>query len=290
MRLIPAKTIISTVKGGPDPWFGFYYNMNLYRGCQHACIYCDSRSACYQLGELSDIRLKDHALLLLENELKGKRKRGTVGFGSMNDPYMPEEARQQATRGALELCAKYHFPIHIITKGDLVVRDIDLLQKISKVYAAISITITTTDDELSRVIEPAAPVSSRRFAAIRQLSQAGIYTGVTLMPVLPYLTDSPENIRSLVYQAKDNGAQYIIAAMGLTMRDGQREYFYQKLDQHFPGLSSQYHQSYGERYSCDSPRAQQLWAVFTEACQQLDMPMKIKVWTPPPSPLQLDLF
>jgi len=290
MRFIPAKTILSSVKGGPDPWFGLYYNMNLYRGCQHACIYCDSRSACYQLGDLADIRLKENALITLEHELKSKRKHGTIGFGSMNDPYMPEEAKQMITRGALQLCAKYRFPIHIITKGDLVVRDIDVLQSLSRTYAAISITITTTDDGLSRLIEPAAPVSSKRFAAIKKLSDAGIYAGITLMPVLPFITDSPENIKSIVYQAKENGAQYIIASMGMTLREGQREYYYEKLEKHFPGLHEHYHQTYGDRYSCDSPNSQQLWSIFSDACKEVDMPMKIKIWQPPQAPQQLNLF
>ncbi|HEY4788958.1 MAG TPA: radical SAM protein, partial [Bacteroidales bacterium] len=193
-RFIEAKTILAHVKQGPDNIFGLKYNMNLYRGCQHGCIYCDSRSKCYQLGELSDIRIKENALLLLEKELKSKRERGTIGFGSMNDSYMPIEKTEELTRKTLQLALRYRFPIHIITKSNLVVRDIDILKEISKIYAAISFTITTADDRLSKLIEPNAPVSSLRFDAIRTLSEAGIYTGITLMPVLPFITDEQDNL------------------------------------------------------------------------------------------------
>src|SRR5204862_216106 len=157
------KTILSSIKPGADTWFGLRYNMNLYRGCQHGCIYCDSRSDCYKLGDLSDIRIKENALQLLEKELKGKRERGTIGFGSMNDPYMPIEKETELTHNALKIVNRYRFPVHIITKSNLVTRDIDLLKETGKVYAAISITITTVDDKLSKIIEPGAPTSSQRF-------------------------------------------------------------------------------------------------------------------------------
>ena len=160
-RTITTKTILSGLKK-PDPWFGIYYNMNLYRGCQHQCIYCDSRSVVYQLGDLADIRIKENALTILERELKSKRKRGTVGFGSMNDPYMPLEENQELTRGALKLLIKYHYPAHIITKSTMVLRDIDLLKELSKNYVVVSVSITTIKDQLSAVIEPGSPSSSKR--------------------------------------------------------------------------------------------------------------------------------
>jgi DNA repair photolyase len=277
-RPIQAKTILSSVRPGSDTWFGLRYNMNLYRGCQHGCIYCDSRSNCYQLGELSDIRLKENALELLEIELKSKRNKGTIGFGSMNDPYMPVEADEQYTRRALQLALKYRFPVHIITKSNLVIRDIDVLRDIGKIYAAISLTITTIDDRLSKVTEPNAPLSSLRFDAIKQLSDAGIYCGVMLMPVLPFITDTQENIEGIIYKAKESGAKYILAVMGMTLREGQREYYYQQLDRHFPGLKEKYTQLYGNRYSYDVPEAKKLWYRFQTICNAIQMPTKMKFY------------
>lgn len=288
-RTIQAKTILSSVKPGSDTWFGLRYNMNLYRGCQHGCIYCDSRSKCYQLGELSDIRIKESALLLLEKELKSKREKGTIGFGSMNDPYMPVEKTEELTRRALQLVLRYRFPVHIITKSNLVVRDIDLLREISKIYAAISLTITTTDDRLSKLIEPNAPVSSLRFEAIRALSDAGLYTGITLMPVLPFITDELENLLDIVYKAKENGARYITAALGMTLREGQREYYYEQLDKHFPGLKEKYIQTYGSQYSCSVPASESLWNKLEATCQAIDMPLHMNFYRPC-KPEQMKLF
>src|SRR5512137_2350561 len=160
IKEIQAKTLLGRVKG-PDDWFGLYYNMNLYRGCQHQCIYCDSRSECYQIENFNqDVLIKANAIELLRRELAGKRFIGTIGTGSMNDPYMPLEAGLRLTRGALEVIAEAGFPVHVITKSDLVLRDIDLLEEIGrKSYAAVTFTVTTADDPLSRKLEPGAPVS-----------------------------------------------------------------------------------------------------------------------------------
>ncbi|MFH0895972.1 MAG: radical SAM protein [Bacteroidota bacterium] len=268
IKSISAKTLIGRIKNGPEPWFGTSYNLNLYRGCQHGCIYCDSRSKCYRIENFSEILVKENALELMDKELSSFRKKGTIGFGSMNDCYMPIEKEREMTRGALELALKHKFPVHIITKGDLVVRDIDLLKKISKIYAAVSFTITAADDKLSKKIEPGAPPTSARLAAMKQLSDAGIYTGVTMMPILPSITDSPENIKSIVSLAASSGAKYILAAMGLTMRDGQREYMYDKFDQLFPGLKTQYKKRYGLKYQCNVPDADLLYATFVQACKK----------------------
>ena len=174
IKEIQAKTLLARVKG-PDEWFGLYYNMNLYRGCQHQCIYCDSRSKCYQIEDFNhDVLVKANAIALLRRELAGKRTLGTIGTGSMNDPYMPLEAEVRLTRRALETIAEFGFPVHAITKSDLVLRDIDLLEQISrKTYAAVTFTVTTADDLLSGQLEPGAPVSSRRLAALRSLSRRG---------------------------------------------------------------------------------------------------------------------
>ncbi len=279
-RYIDAKTILSSIKNKPDTYFGLSYNMNLYRGCQHGCIYCDSRSECYQLGELSDIRIKKDAPHILERELRSKRIRGTVGFGSMNDCYMPIEQEYQLTRKALQLMVKYRFPVHIITKSKLVTRDIDILKEISKIYAAVSLTITTTSDDLSKLIEPNAPISSNRFEALNQLSNAGIYCGITFMPVLPFINDTKENITEMVQKAKDCGAKYIMPYFGLTMRNGQREYFYQQLDKHFPGLSEKYAVEFGNNYNCPSPKAKELYNIFYPLCEKNGISTQMSFYKP----------
>jgi DNA repair photolyase len=277
---IQAKTILLPVRQGPENIFGLKYNMNLYRGCQHGCIYCDSRSTCYKLGELSDIRIKENALDLLEKELRSKRVKGTIGFGSMNDPYMPVEKDSEITGKALKIISKYKFPVHIITKSDLVLRDLDILKEIGKSYAAVSLTITTNDDRLSQIIEPAAPLSSKRFEAIRRLSEAGIYTGIVLMPVLPFITDNKDNIEGIVNSGRQNGASYILAFMGMTLREGQREYFYKKLDIHFPGLKDIYMKTYGNLYGCSTLNHNELNVIFHEACKNMSLKTTMDFYAP----------
>ena len=280
VREIEAKTILGTVKQGEFNIFGLKYNMNLYRGCQHACIYCDSRSKCYQLGDLSDIRVKQNALELLEKELKSKRTKGTIGFGAMNDPYMPVEKTCLFTKRALEIIVNIKYPVHIITKSNLVVRDIDLLKEISKTYAAISLTITTFDDVLCSKVEPFAPVSSVRFEALKKLSEAGIYCGVCLMPVLPYINDTLDNIRNIVVKAKESGASYILGFMGMTLREGQREHYYKELDKKFPGLKEKYITTYGERYSAEVPNFRELQSVFYSTCKKVGINTSMDFYKP----------
>ena len=278
---IQAKTLLSRVKG-PDDWFGLYYNMNLYRGCQHQCIYCDSRSECYQIEDFDhDVLIKANAIELLQRELPGKRVIGTIGTGSMNDPYMPLEAEVRLTRRALEVIAEAGFPVHVITKSDLVVRDLDLLKEISrKTYAAVTFTVTTAEDALSKRLEPGAPVSSRRLAALRALSQAGLLTGVTLMPVLPFIEDTEENICAIVDLAHAAGASYILPAFGMTLRDRQRLYYYAKLDRLFPGLRLRYEKTFGGRYSAPALNVRQLGQLFSEMCARLGIATKMPVFPP----------
>mgnify|MGYP000162100833 CR=1 FL=1 len=274
-RKIKTKTILSKLKvPGYDP-FGIVYNMNLYRGCQHQCIYCDSRSECYQLGDLRDIRVKENAIELLSKELLSKRKKGTVGTGSMNDPYMPIENELKLTRQALKELRRFQFPVHIITKSDLVTRDIDIIKDIAKLYAAISITITSADDKLSQKIEPAAPLSSARFKAIKELSKNGIYCGVLITPVLPFISDSPENIITLIQKASDAGANYILMWPGMTQRTGQREWYYDKLDKIFPGIKDRYIQEFGSEYGCSSPNAKELYDLYHMKCKELGLATKM---------------
>ncbi len=275
IKKIRAKTLLSAFKENSADPFGIRYNMNLYRGCQHQCIYCDSRSTCYGIENFADILIKENALELLEKELKSKRKKGTVGLGSMNDPYMPIEMKMELTRGALKLIKKYNFGVHAITKSNLVVRDIDLLKEISKVYAAVSLTITAADNKLASEIEPAAPSSSERFEAIKKLSDEGIYTGIVLTPVLPFITDNKENIEEIIVKGKNAGAKYIMCWTGMTIREGQREYFYNELDKKFPGLKEKYVKRYGNRYSCFAPGHEELYKIFVDKCKKESIKTKM---------------
>lgn len=279
VKEISARVLLSPVKQ-PDTWFGLRYSMNLYRGCQHQCIYCDSRSECYRIENFAEIHVKTNALDLLRRELARKRTKGTIGTGAMNDPYMQVEAEWNMTGRALGIIAERGFPVHIITKSDLVLRDVATLREINRVYAAVSFTLTTADDALCKKIEPGAPPASNRFAALRVLADNEIYTGVTMMPMLPFLEDTEENIVAIVEQARVAGAQYIIAAFGMTMRDRQRAYFYDQLDRLFPGVRAQYERRYGERYSCPAPNAARLEKIFRERCAQLGIATRMRAYQP----------
>ncbi len=281
IKEIQAKTILGRVKG-PDDWFGLYYNMNLYRGCQHQCIYCDSRSECYQIEDFNhDVLVKANAIELLQRELAGKRVIGTIGTGSMNDPYMPLEAELRLTRRALEVISEAGFPVHVITKSDLSLRDMDLFEDIQrKSYCAVSYTITASDDRLSKRIEPGAPVSSRRLAAIKSLSQRGLLAGVTLMPVLPFIEDDEANIRRIVELAGEAGAKYILPAFGMTLRDRQREYYYTRLEALFPGIRPRYEKAFGDRYSAPARNARRLEDGFRAQCMDLGIATRMPVFSP----------
>jgi DNA repair photolyase len=277
---IETKSILSKLRQ-EDTWFGITYNMNLYRGCRHGCIYCDTRSECYGINDISNISVKKNALDLLVKELSRKKKnRATIGTGSMNDPYMPIEKDLQMTRRALQIIANEKFPVHVITKSNLIERDADILQDISKVYAAVSFTITTTDDTLSQKIEPHAPPSSERFKAMRLLAEKGIYTGVTLMPVLPFINDTQENITAIVQQAKEAGASFILPMFGLTLRKGSREYFYKALDNDFAGLREKYQARFREQYECFSPDYKALMSTFNEQCNKLGIDRRMRFYRP----------
>jgi DNA repair photolyase len=289
IREIQAKTLLSHGKE-PDPWFGIKYTMNLYRGCQHQCIYCDSRSECYGIEDFSDVLVKVNAIELLERELPSKRVVGTVGTGSMNDPYMPLERSIGLTRRALEVIARHSFPVHVITKSDLVLRDMDLLLDITRVYAAVSITITTADDVLGQKLEPGASLVSQRFEAMAALAARGILTGVTMMPILPFIEDTRENVSAIIARARDCGARYIMPALAVTMRDRQRAYYYARLDELFPGLRARYERAYGGRYEAPSPRARELDLLVHELCARYDLPLHMPHYAPPEAPKQLALL
>ncbi len=269
MNTIPAKTIITSKND--DSWFSMNYNMNLYRGCCHGCIYCDSRSSCYHVEDFDTVRAKENAIEIVESELRRKIKTGVIATGAMSDPYNPFEQKYQLTRQALELIDTYHFGIAIATKSNLITRDIDLLSRIKKHSPVLcKITITSADDALSRIIEPGVCESSKRMEAIHQLSDAGIFTGILLMPLLPFITDTPENVREIVHSAHENGAKFIYPAFGVTMRDGQREWLYHELGNRFPDkpLAELYQKYYGNKYMCKSPRAKELWKEFVTECDR----------------------
>jgi DNA repair photolyase len=252
--------------------------MNLYRGCSHQCIYCDSRSECYQIENFTDVLVKVNAIDLLRQELPRKRVKGTIGTGSMGDPYLPLEATRNLTGQALEVIAQHQFPLHALTKSDLVLRDLETLREIKRVYAAVSFTITTADDDLGKKLEPGAPIVSRRFAAMAQLAAAGILTGVLLMPVLPFIEDNAENITAIVTRAHECGAAYVLASFGMTLRDRQRAYYYTQLDRLFPGLRKQYEQRFGARYFAAANEAHRLEQIFYEQCDRYGIATRMRVY------------
>ena len=266
MEFIKAKTILSKVKYCNE-WYCIDYNMNLYRGCSHRCIYCDSRSNCYHIENFDLVRGKENALYILEQELSKKREKGIIGIGSMSDTYNPLEKEYEQTRGALKLISKYGFGVSIDTKSDLILRDIDLLKEInSKNNVIIKFTITTPNDELSKIIEPNVCISSKRLQAIKILSDNGIFTGIMMNPMLPFITDKEEDIRYLVKLAYENGAKFIHTYMGMTLRENQRDYYFYKLDQHFIEIKEKYIKYYGNKYNCIVPNYKRLYKVFTDEC------------------------
>lgn len=266
MEYIPAKTLVTRNKD--MSWFGARYNMNIYKGCSHGCIYCDSRSKCYQIEEFSKVRAKADALSIIRKQLRGRIGAGVISTGSMSDPYNPFEKELELTREALKLIDRYHFGVAIATKSDLVARDIDILSQINKHSPTIvKITVTACEDELSKIVEPNVCPSSKRFEALKKISEAGIFCGVLMMPILPFIEDNEENIKGIVQKAADSGVQFIYPAIGMTMREGQREYFYNELDKSFPGMKECYEKQYGSRYRCTSRKVKKLWEIFTKECK-----------------------
>ena len=289
IRQIQAKVLLSHVKQ-PDDWFGLKYNMNLYRGCQHRCIYCDSRSECYRIENFDgEVLVKANAIKLLRRELASKRVKGTIGTGSMNDPYMPLEAEVNLTGRALDVIAEFRFPVHVMTKSDMVLRDLDTLCQINRVYAAVSFTITTADDELGQKLEPGAPPVSERFRAMKVLADHGIHTGVSMMPILPFIEDDEDNVRRIVELAQAHGASYIIPWFGMSLRARQRTYYYGKLDELFPGLRREYERMFGNQYHCVAPNADRLARAFDTLCGQYGIATRIVPYEPAKD-TQLRLF
>lgn len=260
MHYVTAKSILSAKNG-----------MNLYRGCSHGCIYCDSRSHCYQMNHaFEDIEVKENAVELLEDSLKRKRQKCMIGMGSMTDPYIPLELELEHTRKSLELIEKYGFGATLITKSDRVLRDLDLLKKINeKTKCVVQMTLTNIDDELSKKLEPGVCPTTKRFEVLKTLRDAGIPTVVWMTPILPFINDTKENVEGLLDMCLQAQVKGIICfGIGLTLREGNREYFYKNLDVHFPGIKEKYIQKYGNQYELSSPKHRELWKLFHQTCEQ----------------------
>ena len=243
--------------------------MNIYRGCLHGCIYCDSRSLCYQMKhKFEDIEVKANAVELLENALRRKRNKCMIGTGAMSDPYMPIEEKLGNMRKCLEVIERYGFGVTMITKSTKVLRDLDLLKKINeKSKCVVQMTLTTYDEDLCRIVEPNVETTYERFRALEILHDNGIPTVVWLCPILPFINDTEENIREILdYCVRAKVKGIINFDMGVTLRDGNREYFYKKLDEHFPGLKEKYIRMYGNSYQLSSPNSRQLNMIYKSEC------------------------
>lgn len=260
MHFVKAKGILSAKNG-----------MNLYRGCLHGCIYCDSRSKCYHMEhDFEDIEVKENAIELLKQTLKHKRKKCMIGTGSMTDPYIPLEVELEYVRKALSLIYEYGFGFTVITKSNRILRDMELLQKINeRAKCVVQITLTTADEELCKKLEPNVSTTAERFEVLKKLRDAGMPTVVWLSPILPFINDTEENINAILdmcFEAKVKGI--VCFGMGLTLREGNREYFYRQLDRLFPGLKEQYIRRYGNQYEIPSPNHGRLMRLFHSRCER----------------------
>ena len=262
MHFVDAKGIL-TGSGG-------HYGMNIYRGCSHGCIYCDSRSRCYQFTHpFEDIEVKRNAPELLEAALKSKRKKSMIGTGAMSDPYMHCEEKLRLTRRCLQIILQYGFGAAVQTKSDRILQDIDLLDEINqKTKCVVQMTLTTFDDDLCRIIEPNVCSTKRRIDVLMEMKKRGIPTVVWLTPILPFINDTEENIKAILDECIRVGVKGIICFdMGLTLRDGDREYYYAALDKHFPGMKKRYMERYGNSYELPSPKAKELMTIFMNICK-----------------------
>lgn len=277
MEYISAKTIVTKTKD--SGWFGIDYNMNIYKGCCHGCIYCDSRSECYRIKDFDRVRAKKDALLVIRDDLRRKVKTGVVGTGAMSDPYNPWEKELLLTRHGLELLDAFGFGAAIATKSTLMMRDVDILESIRGHSPVLcKVTVTTADDELAGKIEPAVSLPTKRLDMIAALNQRGIFTGILFMPVLPFLEDNENNVRTVVRRAHEAGARFIYGVMGMTLRGNQREWYLDRLEALFPGqgLKKAYMKQFGNQYSCASPRAKELWRIFSEECRKYHILYEMK--------------
>ena len=263
MHFVQAKGILSQSNG-----------MNIYRGCSHGCIYCDSRSRCYQFTHpFEDIEVKQNAPNLLEKALKSKRKKCMIGTGAMSDPYMHCEENLRLTRKCLEIILENDFGVAIQTKSDRILRDIDLLAKINRsAKCVVQMTLTTYDDDLCHILEPNVCITKRRIEVLEEMRKNGIPTIVWLTPILPFINDTEDNITAILNECARVGVKGIINfGMGLTLREGDREYYYAALDRHFPRMKEQYIKQYGNAYELPSPNAKELMGLLQRICKEKGM-------------------
>ncbi|MDV0447824.1 hypothetical protein MsAg5_17410 [Methanosarcinaceae archaeon Ag5] len=295
VEFVPAKQIITPLPKGTD-YFAHTHNMNIYRGCSHGCIYCDSRSVCYQIEDFDQVRAKENALSIIEKELAAKTKSKSksksskisiktggnddvrkmiIGTGAMSDPYNIFEKELCLTRGALDLIDRYKCGVSVTTKSALIARDRDFFVNINQHSPVnIAVTITSADPDICAKIEPNVSTSVERFSAMKILAGSGLFTGVYMNPVLPFITDSEENITELIGNAAAAGAKYAVCFFGVTLRKGNRDYFYQNLTG-FPGVRQKYESTFGNTYSCSAPNAEMLYTIFKKECQKHNLLYKM---------------
>ncbi len=260
MHFVDAKGILSANNG-----------MNPYRGCSHGCIYCDARSKCYGFTHtFEDIEVKQNAPVLLEQKLRSKRNKCMIGTGAMCDPYLHCEMELEITKKCLQLIEEYGFGVDILTKSDRILRDIEILKRINeKTKAVVQMTLTTADDDECKIIEPNVCVTSKRVEVLAKMKEAGIPTVVWFTPLLPFINDTEENVNGIIDACISAGVKGIVNfGMGVTLREGDREYFYEALDKHFPGLKEKYIRTYGNAYEISSPNSRQLYAILTQRCEE----------------------
>ncbi len=277
-----AKIAFTTAKE-PTFWFGCKHNINPYRGCEHHCIYCDSRSQCYHVEQFDEVvEAKMNMPELLKSELAKKRSKGIMGFGAMSDPWTPAEREIELTKRCLEVLKDFSWPVHLTTKSDMCIRDSELLGEIAKrSYCCVAFTLTTTDDTLAKKIEPNASPPSQRLKAMKRLADSGVKVGTIMTPILPFIEDGKENILSIITATQAAGGTFNIGFLGMTMRDRQRAYFYKKLDEHFPNVRKQYEREYGESYSCSVPNDKELTAYARKLCHDIGMVYDMKNFSYP---------
>lgn len=295
MEYITAKRILYPVKFDGNMWFGIDYNMNLYKGCHFGCIYCDSRSDKYHIDNFDTVRIKENCLTLLERDLRQTNRYGVIGIGAMSDSYNNFEKNYKITRGALSLIKLYGQGVSLETKSALICRDVDILKDIAKSNnCIIKLSITTYDDNISKIIEPHASLSSNRFEAVKTLSNNGIFVGILLTPVLPFITDNEDNIIKIIELAHKNKVRFIYSMFGVTLRDTQKEYYLAKLQRYFPDVFENYQAHYHNEYVFNARNHEYLQNVFRRECEKYQILYKmediIRAYKRDLNPQQLTLF
>jgi len=275
----------------PSSWFGVEYNFNIYRGCEHKCIYCDSRSKCYHIDNFdSEVIVKTNAPELMRKQMSRMRKRYTVGTGGMSDPYMPIEKKYKLTRECLEVIDDFRMRVHIATKSNLILRDIDILERISKRYACVAMTVTTMDEELASFIEPGAPSSQDRMEVVGILNEIGVNAGVLLMPQLPFLMETQEHLDKLIDAFIKYKVKFVYPAFGMTLREGNREYYYDRLDELDQTLRIKYGKRYGNRYGASCINSKKMYRYFNQRCKEEGIKVGMHSYAQELGSAQINLF